>query len=374
MRRRLVVLVSLVMLIILAGCGGKGSDSDLGNLVLESSMDVRYAEGFSVDFYEGGYEHIRFSDGQQFLTVPEGAAVPDVKGVTILQKPLDNTYVAATAVMSLVASIDAIDNVKYSSLEQDKWYVEKAAEAMKNGNMEYAGKYSRPDYELLLLEECNLAIESTMITHSPDIKEKLEEVGIPVLMDLSSSEAGPLARLEWIKLYGVLFDKLPEAEKFFNAQEEKINTIDNEAKTDLTVAFFSINSQGLAVVRKSTDYVPEMIEIAGGNYIFSELVDETNSLSTVNMNMEEFYDTAVDADVLIYNSAIESELHSMDDLINLNEVFRDFKAVKSGNVWCTSKSMYQQIDAIADITGDMQAIFSGDEAKQKEMKYIRRLS
>lgn len=35
--------------------------------------------------------------------------------------------------------------------------------------MIYAGKYSKPDYELLVSEGCDLAIENRMITHSPEV-------------------------------------------------------------------------------------------------------------------------------------------------------------------------------------------------------------
>ena len=369
-----VLILVLVMAFCFTGCGGNGSSSSgLDSLTLESSMNVEYAKGFNVDFYEGGYADIKFSDGQEFLVVPEGAEVPKVSGITVLQRPLDKTYLAATASMSLISAIDAIDNVAFSSVEEDDWYVEDAVKAMKSGSMKFAGKYSLPDYELLVSENCSLAIESTMLTHSPDIGEKLEELNIPVMMDLASNEEGPLARLEWIKVYGVLFDKTDEAESFFSEQAERVKAIDDMEKTDLTVAFFSINSQGLAVVRKTTDYVTDMIEMAGGKYISDELSDD-NALSRVNMSMEEFYDTAVDADIIIYNSAIESELQSVDDLIELNKVFKDFKAVKDGNVWCTGKNMYQSTDAIADIVSDMHAIISGDAEGQNNLKYIHKLN
>ena len=47
--------------------------------------------------------------------------------------------------------------------------------------MIYAGKYNAPDYELILNEGCNLAIESTMIYHCPQVKEQLEKAGCPIL-------------------------------------------------------------------------------------------------------------------------------------------------------------------------------------------------
>ena len=59
---------------------------------------------------------------------------------------------------------------------------------MDNGSILYAGKYSAPDYEQILDTGCNCSIQSTMIYHSPEIKENLEKFGIPVLVDHSSYE------------------------------------------------------------------------------------------------------------------------------------------------------------------------------------------
>ena len=41
------------------------------------------------------------------------------------------------------------------------------------------GKYSAPDYELILVQGCDLAVESTMIYHTPEVKEQLEQTGHP---------------------------------------------------------------------------------------------------------------------------------------------------------------------------------------------------
>ena len=193
-------------------------------------------------------------------------------------------------------------------------------------------------------------------------------------MDLSSREADPLGRLEWVKVYGILTGKYNEAESFYNTEAAKVDKLANEKIEEKTVAFFSINSAGLAVVRKSKDYVPRMIEIAGGKYIFSNLGDDTDALSTVNMSLEEFYQQAVNADVIIYNSTIEGEIKSAKDLVDKSEIFKDFKAVKEGNVWCTAQNMYQATDAMADIIVDMRAVISGNEDGIKNLKYISKLN
>ena len=70
--------------------------------------------------------------------------------IVVLQKPLDNIYLAATSAMSLFSSLDALDNIKFSSLQESGWYVEAAKQAMEDGDIVFAGKYSEPDYELLV--------------------------------------------------------------------------------------------------------------------------------------------------------------------------------------------------------------------------------
>ena len=78
---------------------------------------------------------------------------------------------------------------------------------METGDILYAGNYSAPDYEQILAEGCDLAIENTMVYHTPEVKEQLEKFGIPVMVDYSSYETEPLGRTEWVKLYGLLADR-----------------------------------------------------------------------------------------------------------------------------------------------------------------------
>ena len=98
--------------------------------------------------------------------------------------------------------------------------------------MIYAGKYNAPDYELILNEGCDLAIESTMIHHNPEVQEKLEQFGIPVMVERSSYESHPLGRTEWMKLYAVLLGKEDVAEKVFKEQTDKLDKVLTADKTD----------------------------------------------------------------------------------------------------------------------------------------------
>ena len=155
----------------------------------------------------------------------------------------------------------------------------------------------------------------------------------------------------------------------------KAEGVDTDAVAQApSVAFFSVNSNGSVVVRKPGDYVTKMIETAGGTYALSDIANEDdNALSTMNMQMEAFYDKAVDADILIYNSTIEGGLSGMSDLIALSDRFSDFAAVKNGNVWCTDASTFQRTTGAADMIVEMNKIFAG-AADDSGMDYFHKLN
>ena len=351
----------------------KTSDSELVNdadapeiegLTYKGSMPLQYAEKFKVHYYNDDYKLIEVVDDASYLIVPEGAEAPEGldEDIQVLYQPLENIYLAATSAMALFDSIDGLQSISFSGTKADGWYVDAAKEAMENGDIEYAGKYSEPDYEMLLDNNCDAAIESTMILHTPKVQEMLETLGIPVFIDRSSYETNPLGRTEWVKAYATMLNKEDEADKFFETKSSVMDEAENYEKTDLKVAFFYIDSTGTVVVRRDTDYIPKMIEIAGADYVYDDTLESTEGSVNVNISMEQFYNIAFDADYLIYNASIDKQPSSIDDLLAKNELFADFKAVKNGNVYTTGKSFYQATDRITDFITDVHAMITGDDS------------
>ena len=379
-RKMAAVILSVCMLMLMfTGCGsGSGSETEesgapeISGLTYESEMELQRATEFSVYHYEGGYDLIDIREGDKFLLVPDGSDAPETvpEDVIVLQKPVDRIYLAATATMAMFCSCDALDHIRMSSIKETDWSFDEPREAMEQGDIIFAGKYSAPDYETLFYEECDLAIESTMIYHTPEVKEMIEKLDVPVLVDRSSYEEDPLGRAEWIKLYGVLTDHQEDADSFFNEQMEKVKDLDDFKNTEKTVAFFYLTADGKVVVRKSTDYVPKMIEIAGARYAFSDLADDSDRTS-VDMSVETFYETAVDADYIIYNGSIDGSVKTMEDLLAKDPIMKELKAVKNDNCWVTGDSMYQRTDIVADMILDFHKAFTEDDPS--DLKYIQKL-
>ena len=354
----------------------KGDPQISSALTYTGSVPLTYAREFRIDEYEGGYQLLTTRDEKRMLLIPEKGEVPDdlPEDVQVLQQPVTDIYIAASAVMDFFAGLDDdMSCIRYSSLTEESWGIEEARKAMTDGKILYAGKYSAPDYEQLLSGGCRLAVENTMIFHTPEVREQLEALGIPVLIDYSSYETHPLGRVEWVKFYGALLSREEEAEAVFREQEEILERVTEEMaeQSELpTVAFFYINASGGVNVRKSTDYVPEMIALAGGSYIPESTGENSDGRASVNMQMEAFYQQAKDADYLIYNSTIEGEVHSIRELCDKDEVLKDFKAVKEGRVFCTTGDLYQRSLSAGVFIEDVHKMLTG----KKDLQFMYPLS
>lgn len=346
---------------------------EITGVTIQSKLVLNYAECFNVYYCADGYKILDVKDGAQYLLVPEGKEAPDDldSDVIVIHQPLERIYMAATSPMALFDAIDSLDAIRLSGETANNWYVQDAIDAMNAGTMIFAGKYSEPDYELLVSENCDLAIESTMILHAPKVQEMIEMLDIPVFIDRSSYETQPLGRTEWIKLYGAMLNKEKEASEFFADQAGVVENLKDFQNTEKTVAFFYINTSGAAVVRNPEDYISNMIELGGARNAFRDLQDDSGKTS-VPITMEQFYDTAENADYLIYNASIDSTVKTLDDLLAKDSMFADYKAVKEGNVWTTEKSMYQATDRIAQFTNDINLLVTGGDPDQ--MVFLRKLS
>jgi iron complex transport system substrate-binding protein len=166
----------LLIFILLAGCTPQPQNQNFADLQITGSMELHYAEEFEVDYLSDGCSLVSIQEVGRYLVVPEGQDPPEnIDGdITVLRQPVENIYLAATSAMCLFDGLDALGNISMSGTKAEGWYIENARAAMESGEIVYAGKYGAPDYELILSRDCGLAIESTMIDHAPEVKEKLK--------------------------------------------------------------------------------------------------------------------------------------------------------------------------------------------------------
>lgn len=385
MKKRL-ILLALCLTLLLAACGGPENVATTQpqeetasqavryeELLFENVMPLSYATGFSVTYSKEGYKLLAIGEDQTYLVVGENMPVPEEvpDTVTVLQQPLDQIYLVSTGAMDHFIKLNALDSIILSSQKADAWYLPEAKQAMEEGKIAYAGKYSAPDYETVLGSGCNLVVENAMIYHAPEVLEKLRSLGLPVLVELSSYESHPLGRMEWIKLFSALVNKEEEAAAYYDSMLASLEPVMNQEPTGKTVSFFYITTSGGINVRRPSDYVSCAIGLAGcENISFSEDQADVGT-STMTIQMEAFYQGVQDADILIYNSIVDGELDSLSALLEKMPTLADTKAVKEGNVWCLSKNFYQETMSLGDFILDVNAVATGSDGQLRYLKHLQ---
>ena len=114
-----------------------------------------------------------------------------------------------------------------------------------------------------------------------------------------------------------------------------------------------------------------MFELAGGEYIFADINPEESG--TLKMEMEEFYAKAKDVDYIIYIWNLGGKPENLEQFIGYSEIFQDFKAVKEGNVWCTTPDFFQISDTLGSMIKDMNTMVTLENPDVDKLTYLFKL-
>ena len=168
-----------------------------------SADTIEYGKLFKVYRYEGGCTAIDVVNASKYLIVPEEAELPvgiDEEAV-IIRRPILSVHSSSENALEMLQMIIGDDPEPEITVA--------------------AWDYTAPDYTTLLLNACDLAIMPEIFAEPDegeeplteevtaaiaDVHERLDMLGIPMFVDRSADEETDAAKLEWIKVYGILLD------------------------------------------------------------------------------------------------------------------------------------------------------------------------
>ena len=132
MRKLAVLIFCISMALVCISCSRTAGnrtekkETDISpGLTYSHSMETVYAEQFAVDYYEDGYALITIKDESRYLVVPEGHPVPEklAEDIVPLLQPVNKIYLVASAVMDMFVALDALNQVRFSGMKAEGWYI-----------------------------------------------------------------------------------------------------------------------------------------------------------------------------------------------------------------------------------------------------------
>ncbi len=170
----------------------------------------------------------------KYLVVPESQEIPAglEKDVIIIRQPADKTFVTSPEALKILSELGKTEDIKALGVEDNDIEDGSVRSALEkedgeDGKIYQAGTYDKWDLKTLIKQETNFAIESSEIlpkeekTVDEDMKsfEKLAsqavQMDMAMFVDRSADEKNDLAKAEWYKVYGIIFDAQDQAEDLY---------------------------------------------------------------------------------------------------------------------------------------------------------------
>ena len=321
------VLVSLLLF----SCGGRTAHF-MGS---GDSLKFKYATLPSVVEYDG-YTVVTLNDpwkaGKElhtYVLVPRDVEVPfHLPKGTVIRTPLERVVVFTTVHSSLMMALGCIDKIagvadlKYIKIP---WVQQQA----KAGKIADCGDGMNPLIEKII------DLHPDAILLSPFENSggygKLEEIDIPLFECAEYMEISPLARAEWMRIYGLLFGCQEKADKLFAEVDKNYNNLKKQAQdagVGRTVLFDKIIGNSVWYVPGGRSTMGQMIQDAGGQYLWAD----DNHSGSLPLPFESVLVKALDADVWMLRYDSDKPM-KLQQLLAEQEGYSQFEAYQTGEVY-----------------------------------------
>ena len=208
--------------IILCNSCGKINSVKLTKEVKQSN-EIKYAKGFDIKHFseykkliiKSPYPDATESFEYILTTIP--SLHDNESSIKRIKVPVENIVVTSTThipmleLLGVEKSLIGFQNTNYISAEKTRKRVD-------SGFVRELGNEAAMNTEVLFELQPDIVIGFSM-NKVNKIYSLIEKYGIPVLINGDWLEETPLGRAEWIKFFGVLFDKEKEADSIFRKIE-----------------------------------------------------------------------------------------------------------------------------------------------------------
>jgi len=321
----------LLLLSTLLSCTSRKENANANN-TLSTETILKYAKGFTIT--RVGHSKLvevtkPFPGAQtsfKYLLVTKGDEVPVHDANTkIIYVPVSRLVCTSTTHIPLLDYLNESEAL-VGFPTTDYISSEKMRTLIDQGRVTELGIDKGMDIERMAILKPDITMAYTLSGDFGQFK-KIEELGIPVVINAEYLEKHPLGRAEWIKFAAAFFNKEELADSVFDSIENAYLAIREEAAKVSTKP--SIMS---GVVYGDTWFLPggknfaaQLIADAGGKYLWAE----NPSNGFLELSFESVYEKANQADFWIGVASFKS----LSEIKTADKRYTKFKPFQTGQVY-----------------------------------------
>ncbi|WP_452220445.1 ABC transporter substrate-binding protein [Lacinutrix salivirga] len=328
LQKKLFLYVLISILISFTSCKKETKTTIETTNTIGKQIDLKYAEGFAIKDI-GTYKVLEIKNpwpkAENSFKYTLANYEDDRQADNTISLPIQTivvtstTHIPALELLGVEQTLVGFPGTDYISSE-------KTRARINNGKIRELGKNEGLNTEVLLDLKPDLVIGFGIDGNNKTF-ETIQKAGIPVIYNGDWVEKSPLAKAEWIKFFGVLYNKQKEADSIFNTIEKNYL----EAKAIAA----KVNKQPTILsgaMHKDIWYLPngtspeaQILKDANVNYLWSD----TSGSGSLALNFETVFDKAKNADLWLSPSYYSS----MEALEKANKHYTKFDAFKNKNIY-----------------------------------------
>lgn len=299
-----------------------------------TEITLKYAKGFSItDFGSNKILKIKspWQDSEQsfsYQLLSDGIALFDDYGNNhdaTFNIPIKKIVVTSTTHIPALELL-GVEHTLVGFPETDYISSKKTRRRIDDGLVRELGKNEGINTEVLLELKPDVVVGFGVDGMNKTF-ENIQKANIPVIYNGDWVEHSPLAKAEWIKFFGVLFDKEKEADSIFNSIEAeylKAKKLASQATKKPTILSGAMHKD-IWYLPNGNSTEAQFLKDANVNYLWSE----TNGTGSLALNFESVFNKAKNADIWLSPSYYTS----LEALKKANNHYAKFEAFKNQQVY-----------------------------------------
>ena len=371
MRKVFLFAAAVMTMALCLSCGGQKKSGENKSDGAAEVMKPEYAKGFTVQTLDNGVRLVEVGDPQnvlresdddedydmpvsyRFALVDKGSTEKTPEGYERVEVPITSTITMTSLQLSNFTALNAHDIIKGITGTKNL-FDQDIKERVEKGEIVKIGMEGDFDTELVLAANPDIIFISPFKRGGYDA---IKETGITLVPHLGYKELTPLGQAEWIKFVALFIGKEKEAETVFNGIKERYNSLKSKTETveHRPTVFSGEMHGGNWYAVGGRNHLAQLFIDAGAEYVI-----KNDNSGGVNMEFEEIYEKASDADYWRILNSYEGEFSydALKDSEPRNELFKAFKDHKV--IYCNMKQTpYYEIAPVQPdvLLADLTAIF-----------------
>lgn len=321
-------IVLFILLITVLSCKDENK-IDITETIEGEEMLLKYANGFSIIAFDG-YKILEIKNPWPNAEKSFKYVLSSDKSKGEITNPIEKivvtstTHIPALELLGVEQTLVGFPGTEYVSSKKTRQRIE-------NGLVRELGKNEGINTEILLELNPDVVI-GFGIDGVNKTFETIQKANIPVIYNGDWVETSALAKAEWIKFFGALYNKEKEADSIFNTIEAnylKAKKIASASKTKPTVLCGAMHKD-VWYLPSGTSPEAQFLKDANVNYLWSETIGK----GSLSLSFESVFDKAKDAELWLSPSYYVS----MKAIEKANQHYTKFEAFKQGNVYSFSNT------------------------------------